>query len=101
MYMSQQSLLSEYNQNSLKYLATANNTTNVSLKENVHQLNERATSTFTLLIIWFIITIFIFVVTILTILNESSLNPIAIVIVTLFLFYVLFYFSNNIYKMFK
>ena len=99
--MSMQSLLSEYNQNSLKYLSTANNSHNISLQENSKQLNERANSTFTLLIIWFIITIFIFIVTILTLLNESSLNPIAIVIVSIFLFYLLFYFSNTIYKMFK
>jgi hypothetical protein len=96
-----QSLLTEYNQNKLTYLSNANNSKNISLQENVNQLNEKANKTFTLLIIWFIITIFIFVVTMLTILNESSLNPIVIIIVTLFLFYVLFYFGTNIYNMLK
>ena len=96
-----QSLFSEYTQNKTNYLSKVNNSKNVSLQENVNQLNEQANSTFTLLIVWFIITIFIFIVTILTLLNESSLNPIVIVIVTLFLFYVLFYFSNTIYNMFK
>jgi hypothetical protein len=96
-----QSLFSEYTQNKTNYLSNVNNSKNVSLQENVNQLNEQANNTFTLLIVWFIITIFIFIVTILTLLNESSLNPIVIVIVTLFLFYVLFYFSNTIYNMFK
>jgi len=100
--MSEQvSLLSEYNQNKLKYLSVANDSKNVSLKENVNQLNEQATKTFTLLVVWFIITIFIFVVTILTLLNESSLNPLVIIIVMLFLFYVLFYFITTLYNMFK
>jgi hypothetical protein len=94
-------LHSEYNQNKLQYLSVANNSKNISLQENVNQLNEQATKTFTLLVVWFIITLFIFVVTILTLLNESSLNPLVIIIVMLFLFYVLFYFSTNIYNMFK
>ena len=100
MYMPQ-SLFSEYNQNKLTYLSTANNSKNIFLQENVNQLNEQANNTFTLLIIWFIITLFIFCVTIFSLLNEISLNPIVIVIVTLFLFYVLFYFSTTIYNMFK
>ena len=97
----QANLLSEYNQNKLQYLSATNNSKNTSLKENVNQLNEQATKTFTLLVVWFIITIFIFVVTILTLLNESSLNPLVIIIVMLFLFYVLFYFSTTLYNMFK
>lgn len=96
-----QSLLPEYTQNKLKYLSTANNSKNVSLQENVHQLNEQTTNTFTLLIIWFIITLFIFIMTILTILNESSLNPIVMIIVMLFLFYVIYYFTISLYNMFK
>lgn len=94
--MSAEETLSKYNKNKLKYLSTYNTSENVSLKENVNQLNERANNKFTLLIIWFIITMFIFIVTIFTLLNEGSLNPIVIVIVTLFLFYIIFYFSSNI-----
>ncbi len=102
MYMADiQSLLPEYNQNTLKYLSNANNPKNISLQGNVQQLNEQSTKTFTLLIIWFIITIFIFVVTMLTLINESSLNPIVMIIVTLFLFYVLYYFTTSLYNMFK
>ena len=99
--MSSEATLSKYNKNKLMYLSTYNTQEYVSLKENVNQLNERANNKFTLLIIWFIITIIIFIVTIFTLLNENSLNPIVIVIVTLFLFYVLFYFSTTLYNMFK
>lgn len=95
------SAINEYDQNILTYKSTANNSKNIFLQENVNQLNEQANNSFILLIIWFIIALFIFCVTIFSLLNESSLNPIVIVIVTLFLFYVLFYFSNTLYNMFK
>jgi hypothetical protein len=87
--------LNNYNTSVQKY-----NTTYLSSKESVTQLSEQANKTFTLLIIWFIIALFIFVITILTLLNESTLNPFVIIIVSLFLLYIIFYFSNNIYNMF-
>jgi len=91
--------LNEYNQNKTIYINKTNNL--VSEKGKVDELNAQTNKEYTLLIVWFIITIFIFTITIMTVITESGLNPFALIIVILFLLYVLYYFIGNIYFMFK
>jgi hypothetical protein len=91
--------LAEYNLNKKTYTDIANKFDSVN--ENVTQLNAETNKEYMLLIIWFIITIFICIITLLTIISESGLNPIVLIIVILFLLYMLYYFMNNIYFMFK
>jgi hypothetical protein len=91
--------LNEYNQNKTNYINKTNSL--VSEKGKVDELNTQTNKEFTLLIVWFIITIFIFTITIMTVITESGLNPFALTIVILFLLFVLYYFMVNIYFMFK
>lgn len=91
--------LNEYNQNKTIYINKTNNL--VSEKGKVDELNAQTNKEYTLLIVWFIITIFIFTITIMTVITESGLNPFALTIVILFLLFVLYYFMVNIYFMFK
>jgi hypothetical protein len=91
--------LNEYNENKTMYINKTNNL--VSEKGKVDELNAQTNKEYTLLIVWFIITIFIFTITIMTVITESGLNPFALIIVILFLLYVLYYFIGNIYFMFK
>ena len=91
--------LDEYNLNKNNYIDITNKFD--SENEKVTQLNAETNKEYMLLIIWFIITIFVFIITIITIISESGLNPIALIIVILFLLYILYYFIGNIYFMFK
>ena len=91
--------LNEYNQNKTNYINKTNSL--VSEKGKVDELNAQTNKEYTLLIVWFIITIFIFTITIMTVISDSGLNPFALIIVILFLLFVLYYFMVNIYFMFK
>ena len=51
-----------------------------------------------LLIVWFIITLFVLLITVFTLLDETTMNKYGIMLVILFLFYMFFYFTNNIFK---
>jgi hypothetical protein len=91
--------LNEYNENKTMYL---NKTKELeSETQRVAELNENTNKEYMLLIIWFMIAIFIFIITIMTVITESGLNSFAIIIVILFLLYMLYYFMANIYFMFK
>ncbi len=91
--------LNEYNENKTSYINKTNNL--VSEKGKVDELNAQTNKEYTLLIVQFIITVFIFSITIITVISESGLNPYALMIVILFLLFVLYYFIGNIYFMFK
>jgi len=76
-----------------------NNNKNIeSLPYTVKQLNTIVTKEYILLIVWFIITLFVLIITILTILEENSLNKYAIGVIILFFGYIFFYFLNKIFK---
>lgn len=68
------------------------------LKYKDLELKKEVNNEYILLIIWFIITIFIFIITIITILQESEMNKTGLLIVILFLLYILFYFVITVFK---
>lgn len=91
--------LNEYNANKTSYINKTDDF--YSATEKVTELNAETNKEYMLLIVWFIITLFICIITLITIISESGLNPIGLIIVILFLLYTLYYFINNIYNMFK
>jgi len=91
--------LNEYNANKVMYINNTNDFDSAS--EKVTQLNAETNKEYMLLIVWFIITLFICIITLITIISESGLNPIGLIIVILFLIYTLYYFIINIYNMYK
>jgi uncharacterized membrane protein len=91
--------LNEYNQNKTIYINKTHQLE--SDKGKLDELNAHTNKEYTLLIVWFIIAIFISIITIITIISETELNPIALTIAILFLLYVLYYFVVNIYFMFN
>jgi hypothetical protein len=92
-------VLNEYNANKTMYINQTKNL--VSETEKVTQLNEETNKEYMLLIVWFMITLFVCVITLITVISESGMNPIGLIIVILFLLYILYYFMTNIYNMFK
>ena len=92
-------LISDYNENKTNYINKSDNL--YSEQGKVDELNLQTNKEYTLLIVWFIITIFVSIITIMTVISDSGLNPFALTIVILFLLYVLYYFIGNIYFMFK
>lgn len=92
-------LISEYNENKTNYINRSDNL--YSEKGKVDELNMQTNKEYTLLIVWFIIAIFVSIITIMTVISDSGLNPFALIIVILFLLFVLYYFIGNIYFMFK
>jgi hypothetical protein len=92
-------LISDYNENKTNYINKSDNL--YSEQGKVDELNLQTNKEYTLLIVWFIITIFVFIITIMTVISDSGLNPFALTIVILFLLFVLYYFIGNIYFMFK
>ena len=91
--------LNEYNANKTSYINKTAEFASASAK--VTELNAETNKEYMLLIIWFIITLFICIITLITIISESGLNPIGLIIVILFLIYTLYYFIINIYNMYK
>lgn len=69
-----------------------------NLKATESELKKEVNNEYILLIIWFIITIFVFIITLITIIQESELNKAGLVIVILFLLYILFYFVFTVFK---
>lgn len=92
-------LISDYNENKTNYINKSDNL--YSEQGKVDELNLQTNKEYTLLIVWFIITIFVSIITIMTVISDSGLNPFALTIVILFLLFVLYYFIGNIYFMFK
>jgi hypothetical protein len=92
-------VLNEYNAN--KTLYTTQTSAHRSESEKLAMLNIETNKEYTLLIVWFIITLFVCVITLITIISESGLNPFGLLIVILFLLYVLYYFIININNMYK
>ena len=92
-------LISDYNENKTNYINKSDNP--YSEQGKVDELNLQTNKEYTLLIVWFIITIFVSIITIMTVISDSGLNPFALTIVILFLLFVLYYFIGNIYFMFK
>jgi hypothetical protein len=92
-------VLNEYNAN--KTLYNTQTTANRSESEKLGMLNVETNKEYTLLIIWFIITLFVCIITLITVISESGLNPFGLLIVIIFLLYVLYYFIFNINNMFK
>jgi len=91
--------LNEYNANKTIYINKTDEFTSAS--EKVTELNAETNREYMLLIVWFVITLFICIITLITVISESGLNPIALIIVILFLLYTLYYFISNIYNMYK
>ena len=92
-------VLNEYNAN--KTLYNKQTTAIKSESDKLDMLNLETNKEYTLLIVWFIITLFICVITLITVISESGLNPFGLLVVILFLLYVLYYFVININNMFK
>ena len=65
---------------------------------SVKELNTAVNDNYILLIVWFIITLFVLLITVFTLLDETTMNKYGIMLVILFLFYMFFYFTNNIFK---
>jgi hypothetical protein len=99
MALNENDVLNEYNAN--KTLYNTQTSAIQSESDKLAMLNVETNKEYTLLIVWFIITLFICVVTLITVISESGLNPFGLLIVILFLLYVLFYFIININNMFK
>jgi len=91
-------LYKEYKVNHDKYLLYINNKNVHSMPYSVKELNTVVNNNYVLLIVWFIITLFVLLITVFTILDESTMNKYGIMLIILFLFYMFFYFTNNIFK---
>jgi hypothetical protein len=92
-------VLIDYNENKTNYKNKSDDL--YSEKGKVEELNLQTNKEYNLLIVWFIIAIFVSIITIMTVISDSGLNPFALIIVILFLLFVLYYFISNIYFMFK
>ena len=91
--------LNEYNENKTQYIKKSKELESETQK--VAQLHEQTNKEYMLLIVWFIITLFVCIITLMTIISETSLNPFGLLIVVIFLLYVFYYFMSNIYNMVK
>lgn len=92
-------IYNEYEENDKKYKYFIDNKVNNDSLQNVHnELNSELNKEYMLLIIWFIITLFVLCVTIITLLNETSMNKYGLFIVFIFICYVFYYFIKNIFK---
>lgn len=91
-------LYKEYKINHDKYLNYINNKNVHSMPYSVKELNTAVNDNYILLIVWFIITLFVLLITVFTLLDETTMNKYGIMLVILFLFYMFFYFTNNIFK---
>ena len=91
-------LLKETNINYNTYINFKNNKNLDTLPYSVKQLNDEVTKNYTLLIIWFIISIFIVIITCITIIDEEKMNKYGLIIVIFFILYILFYFVQTIFK---
>ena len=92
--------MSEYEVN--KYMEYKNDIhNNKGLTENVTETSIKERNEYMLLIMWLIITIFVFTITILTIISESEINPylmyLVSVIIMILIFYIIMYIYNIIW----
>lgn len=69
-----------------------------SMPYAVEELNKTVNENYILLIVWFIITLFILLITTLTILDETSMNKYGLYLIIIFIFYIFFNFTNSIFK---
>jgi hypothetical protein len=81
-----------------KYLKYINNKNIESMPYSVKELNAIVYNNYILLIVWFIILLFIIIITVVTLLDETSMNKYGLFLVIVFLFYMFFYFTSNIFK---
>jgi len=91
-------LLKETDINYNTYIKFKNNKSLDTLPYSVKELNNEVTKNYTLLIIWFIISIFIVIITCITIIDEEQMNKYGLIVVILFILYILFYFVQTIFK---
>ena len=81
-----------------KYDKYMNNKNIFSMPYAVEELKQTVNNNYILLIVWFIITIFILLITTLTILDETSMNKYGLYLIIIFIFYIFFNFTNSIFK---
>jgi hypothetical protein len=91
-------LYQKFRINQDKYNSYINNKNVHSMPYSVKELNTAVNNNYILLIVWFIITLFVLIITVFTLLDETSMNKYGIMLIILFLFYMFFYFTNNIFK---
>ena len=92
--------MSEYEVN--KYIAYKNDiSNNEGLAANVSETSIKERKEYMLLIMWLVITIFVFTITILTIISESEMNPYLLYLVSgiimILVFYIIMYIYNIIW----
>ena len=91
-------LYDNYKRDYGNYNTYLNNKNIFSLPYAVEELNKVVNNNYILLVVWFIITVFVLLITTITILDETSMNKYGLYLLMLFIFYIFFYFSNSIYN---
>jgi len=85
-----------------KYIDYKNDINNIKgLKQRLEETTNEERKEYNLLIIWLIISIFIFSITIITIISEKEMNPYLRYLITGIILLLFFYIIYHIYKIYN
>jgi len=93
----------DYEDNLSKYKASVNKYNDISKKGDhsaqLDELSKEVTKEYTLFIIWLIIAIILILLTSITVIYKTEINPVIWIISIVFIIYCSFYIFKNVYHL--